>query len=289
MDEDIKYLKYDEDKSSYGFVRNEDNADFAMIPLDQYKKLVKRRSVFDELANAKAATKREKPESKEPMMPEAPQGYEVIPTEELNGYKNLLRILNDRACQEVKKSQTDEYGYRILDVWQGEEILVRRSKKCTVDVSVPVKKIKMETPYSIKMNMAEADFIIEKNLQQYYAPILDINGYEFFVKLDEIFGKEYMEDFLLTDYLQGFALEFFSKSFSEMSLGVKANFLHGKYSGIIHQNKVEKNLDYSKTLDFANWLDSFGKTIIYNILDLHPNYGTGLWEVTVLATGFFEK
>ena len=50
--------------------------------------------------------------------------YVVVPKNEYYGLRNALRIVHDRALQQVDKSKVDEHGYRLLRCDSDRDILL---------------------------------------------------------------------------------------------------------------------------------------------------------------------
>lgn len=88
-----------------------------------------------------------------------PEGMVAISEEELNGYKKAIRIVRDRALQQVEKSKADEHGYTLLraDRRQYE----RKSGKAWL--------VTKSTPYSIKIAPKDALYMIETDLREFYS------------------------------------------------------------------------------------------------------------------------
>ena len=81
----------------------------------------------------------------------------LIPIEEYNGYEKALRIVHDRALQQIEKSKADEHGYTPL----------RAEKRCYKSLSYAW-LITRRTPYSIKIKLEDAMTLIERDLSEHY-------------------------------------------------------------------------------------------------------------------------
>ncbi len=84
--------------------------------------------------------------------------YAIVPISEYNGFQKAVRIVRDRALQQIDKAKADEHGYTLLkaerrkfDRESGEAWLI--SKK---------------TPYSAKINLNDAFEIIKRDLLDFY-------------------------------------------------------------------------------------------------------------------------
>lgn len=95
--------------------------------------------------------------------------FVLLPINEFNGMKKAVRIVNDRALQQVDKSKTDEFGFRLL------RAELRYCKEAKGNLWLVTK----ETPYSLKMDLAAASIIIENRLREcfYWVDEIDLNKY----------------------------------------------------------------------------------------------------------------
>ena len=84
--------------------------------------------------------------------------FVMIPRKEYNGLQNALRIVNDRALQQIDKSKADEYGFRFL---RGEMRYYRKGRG-------ELYLITKETPYSVKLDVSEVKYLIENKLRELY-------------------------------------------------------------------------------------------------------------------------
>lgn len=83
-------------------------------------------------------------------------------------YLNALRIIGDRARQQVEKSKADEHGYRLL-----------RATKKNYEKDHKAWYIRKETPYSIKMDDTKlAYFKITQDLYDYYNYVFDQSDHD---------------------------------------------------------------------------------------------------------------
>ena len=72
------------------------------------------------------------------------------------GYEKALRILNDRALQNIDRNIADEHGYTLL-----------RAEK-TVYKKYEGWRIVKSTPHSLKIDLETAKFLIMQDLRKYY-------------------------------------------------------------------------------------------------------------------------
>lgn len=85
--------------------------------------------------------------------------YSFIDIEKYNGLRKALRIVRDRALQQIDKQIADEHGYRLVRA-----AIVKYSRNSIYDVW----KITKSTPYSIKLGIEEAAYLIKQDMVDYY-------------------------------------------------------------------------------------------------------------------------
>lgn len=85
--------------------------------------------------------------------------YAFIDIEKYNGLRKALRIVRDRALQQIDKQIADEHGYRLVRAAR-----VEYSRSSTHKVW----KITKSTPYSIKLGIEEAAYLIKQDMVDYY-------------------------------------------------------------------------------------------------------------------------
>ena len=95
--------------------------------------------------------------------------YVMLPINEYNGLKKAVRIVNDRALQQIDKSKADKYGFRIL----------RAGKSYHREGKGMVYLVTKETPFSIKIGLSEAWSLIENRLREiyYWVDEFDLNDF----------------------------------------------------------------------------------------------------------------
>lgn len=91
------------------------------------------------------------------------QEYVLVPVKEFNGLQKALRIINDRAVQQIDKSIVDIHGYQFL----------RANRKEIKENKEKYWYVTWRTPYSLKMNPEEVLVIITHDLKTYYGYIED--------------------------------------------------------------------------------------------------------------------
>ena len=92
--------------------------------------------------------------------------YVLVPINEFNGLKKAVRIVNDRALQQIDKSKTDEHGFRLLRA---------DLKRYQHGSDGRLWLITKETPYSSKMAVDEASALIENKLRELYWWVDEVN------------------------------------------------------------------------------------------------------------------
>lgn len=78
---------------------------------------------------------------------------------DFNGYENALRILHDRALQEIDKSKADEHGYRLL---RGDNRAIKGHSDHYLWL------VTKATPHSLQIPPATAKFLIQQDLMHFY-------------------------------------------------------------------------------------------------------------------------
>lgn len=118
------------------------------------------------------------------------EGTVSIPQNEYNGYQKALRIVRERALQQVDKARSDEHGYTVL----------RADRR-------PCKKTKKEawlitrsTPHSIKIPLSDVRALILMDLKEFYGyrelPVLEKSD-RYIKKLDIKTMLEYYHDYYI--------------------------------------------------------------------------------------------
>jgi len=97
--------------------------------------------------------------------------YALISIEEYHGFQKALRIVRERALQQIDKGQADKHGYTLLRAEEG---------RYSYDYDSPAWLITMRSPYSIKIPLKEVSFLIKKDLTDFYG----------FVELPMIYDRE---------------------------------------------------------------------------------------------------
>ena len=120
-----------------------------------------------------------------------PEGMVAITEQELNGYKKAVRIVRDRAKQQIDKAKADEHGYTLM----------RADKRQYDREAGKAWLITMSTPYSIKLSLSEASAIIERDLRDFYGlrdrPIVEEFDYGYRKVLSVSDLLEYYERFIV--------------------------------------------------------------------------------------------
>ena len=88
--------------------------------------------------------------------------FVLIPLKEYNGLQNALRIVKDRALQQIDRAKADENGYTLIDAHKEESnfwVITR------------------QTPYSLHMPLDAASSLIKNDLEKHYS-FLDVERKE---------------------------------------------------------------------------------------------------------------
>lgn len=167
-----------------------------------------------------------------------PEGMVAVSEEELNGYKKAVRIVRDRAKQQIDKAKADKNGYTLL---RAEKRKYGRDKGSAWLIT-------KGTPYSIKMDFAEASALIAQDLREFYG-FIDIPAWDW--------KGRYEQEKL---------------SIKEM-LSYNDSYKNGDRSGM--QNE--------KILFYLDWLDGYRWKIIFEVSRFAQNHATGCYEVSYWA------
>lgn len=167
-----------------------------------------------------------------------PEGMVAVSEEELNGYKKAVRIVRDRAKQQIDKAKADKNGYTLL---RAEKRKYGRDKGSAWLIT-------KGTPYSIKMDFAEASALIAQDLREFYG-FIDIPAWDW--------KGRYEQEKL---------------SIKEM-LSYNDSYKNGDRSGM--QNE--------KILFYLDWLDRYKWKIIFEVSRFAQNHATGCYEVSYWA------
>lgn len=225
IDVNYKYLNIIEDadtgKTGVEWLSSEKGAKYVLLPIQGYMGLL-----------------------------EASRGTSVpdtvtIPVDEYNGLQKALKIVRDRAVQQIDKAKADEHGYTLLradyraysyryasDAW-----LVTRN-----------------SPYSVKMSLSEASAMLKRDLTDYY-------GYRELPMLESI---DYPDRTILRRWdIKDF---FATLTFFHEYMGNRGNI---------------GNAELLKKLDFLEACDC---KLAFEVSKIARNYATGCYEVSYWAT-----
>lgn len=175
--------------------------------------------------------------------------YVLVPVNEFNGLKKAVRIVNDRALQQIDKSKTDEHGFRLLRA---------DLKRYQYGKDSRLWLVTKETPYSCKMAVDEASALIENKLRELYCWV------------DEVNLQNYTDDRLdvWETRLSGEELGTAREQWHDAECREKYNFLieNSEKGRAVYQCFREHN------------------AMILEVSKLSVNYAQGLYEVTYWAT-----
>lgn len=110
--------------------------------------------------------------------------YVLLNINEFNGLKKAVRIVNDRALQQIDKSKADEYGFRLL----------RAGKSYNREAKGMMYLVTKETPYSIKMRLDEAWALIETTLRELYYWLDEFDLNDFAPSPEEYKSSSYIDN-----------------------------------------------------------------------------------------------
>lgn len=158
-DSEHVFLKVGDDKKIYR-VESLKLADFVRVPVSDYVSVAEWNDLIEQ-NNVLAEKKNDADTVK-------------ISKEEYNGYENSIRIIRDRAKQQVDKAKTDEHGYTLLRADYKTYNYSRKSEKAWL--------VTKSTPHSIKIPLSTAKTLLKRDLEEFYRyvdyPVLEYdNGY----------------------------------------------------------------------------------------------------------------
>lgn len=93
----------------------------------------------------------------------------VISESEYNGYLNAIRVIKDRALQQVSKSEADEHGYKFLRS--------RRRWYMHENDRIQLWLVTKQTPYSVKMPVDVVERSVLSDLETSYNSLITITDY----------------------------------------------------------------------------------------------------------------
>lgn len=169
----------------------------------------------------------------------------MISVNEYNGYLNAIRIVRDRAIQQIDRNRADKHGYTLVKA----EKRAYKDEKIRYDRNAWV--ITKSTPYSLKIGLQEVSYMIERDLSEFYnyktLPVVRSNNAGY---------KEHLSINGLLDYYERYYLK-----------------------------KMDRNSIYDEAERKAlSWMDELNGIVVFNITRIGRNYGTGCFEVTYWAT-----
>ena len=232
------FLKMKED-GAYKKTKTLEEADFVRVPADEFVSLTEWNSLIDEYQLLQVQLQRQK---------NADETAQIIriPIEEYHGYQNCLRILRDRALQQIDKAQADKYGYTL-----------KYADRRMYDRAYPNLRayfITKVTPISLKVDFETAFFLIRKDLQAFYnyvklpsfavtptAPKVPLTARELLLATQQKEDQFYSYDFYVDN--------------SDKGRQIKA------------------------------FLDGDERPIIFEMIKVGSNIGQGVYEVSYWATG----
>lgn len=182
---------------------------------------------------------------------ESEAGYIMLPIEQYHGLKKAVRIVNDRALQQIDKSKTDKYGFRLLRADR------KRFKKHDGTLWLVTK----ETPYSSKIALHEARALIENKLREVYYWV------------DEMNLEDYVDEETET-------LDRYRHQIYESDLPKICKQWHDKD----HRDRFEFLGDNSEKGRATMKCWQAHDSMIVEISKISVNYAQGLYEVSYWAT-----
>ena len=188
--------------------------------------------------------------------------FVLVPIKEYHGYENALRILREKSLLNAEKSKADEHGYT----------LKLASESIRKDFGISAWKISAETPYSLKIGLENAAFLIEKDLRAYYGmpdpDELPEDRVSFYKKRAKMFTPQ-----------------------RDVSWEVIYNNLSWAENSLVNDpfvNKEQRQMEIDECRTLINLHEKYQDRIILGIESISANYGNGRFQVTYIATKLAE-
>lgn len=177
-----------------------------------------------------------------------------VTQDDYNGLANALRIVRDRALQQIDKSKADDHGYRLL---RGDYRSYDKGK-------YKAWLITKSTPYSIKIPFKKAYSIMAKDLKDFYGYVGKIKVS--YIPSHSVYGTEETSVLSSTDLIK-ISDEMADESYS------------GNQEGFYLDNSPKGHAvyDYFKK-------HGIGQEITFEISKVSANYAQGVYEITYWST-----
>lgn len=167
-----------------------------------------------------------------------------IDISDYHGYKKAVRIVRDRAIQQIDKSQADEHGYRLLRADLRQYSREQNNKGWLITRS---------TPYSVKMGLEDAYAMILFDLREYY-------GYRDIPKIEAHAGS-------LSKYVD-----------------FDADEILDYYKRFYVDKDTRRNISNQEMLRKLDFMDSCDGKFAFEINRIASNASAGVYEVSYWAT-----
>ena len=178
----------------------------------------------------------------------------LISIEDYHGYEKAVRVVHDRAMQQIRPAITDEHGYQLISA---DKTYIKGHFG-----GLPVWRISKTTPYSIQIPLVDVKELIELDLRRYY---------------------HYMEekDLRFVDVSSGNPVW---KSMTREGFATELMKYLREPDAVEKFRHLEVPMKY--ILDFMDGLISMhGESFIISVEKLSANHGKGIYTVAYLATG----
>ena len=242
MDKETTMLRKTKE-GNFMIAHSRDEADYIRLPIDQYVDPREWNELIDELEFTRSELLKFKHLC---LPPNSRKDTVVISKEEFNGLSKLLRIVRKRALQQIERSTADKHGYTLRLC---EEKAYDRSSH-PVQMAYSVLKT---TPYSLKIDLETACFMIMKDLKEFYN----------FIDLSSVSTISYPQKTTITvnDFL------------SAIRQKEDSNFSDDYY--IVDS-------DYGYLL--KEYVDQLPNAVSFEIIKIGSNIGQGVYEVSYWST-----
>lgn len=234
------FLKKNED-GRFIRVNVSSEADYVRVPVSKYISVESWNNLMRQYAHVK-----KRYEMLRSAQPDFDGETVTIPLTQYNGFLNGLRIIHDRALQQIDRQSADQHGYTL-----------KYADLRAYDRAFPNYKaylIVKQTPISLKINLEAASFIMIQSLTKYYNYI-DIS------KVSTASNPEVLK-ISVHDLLKA------------QEQKRDSNYRYDFY--------VENSNDGRKIKEY---LDGCPDSIIFEVAKISSNIGQGVYEISYWATG----
>lgn len=181
-----------------------------------------------------------------------------IPISEYNGYRKAVRIVTDRALQQIDKSEADGNGFRLL----------RAEKRYCREYDGMLWYVVKQTPHSLKIPSMDALEVSVRTLREQFKFIDDVDLGKFYLD-SEISEMEKNAGKVMVTRISGQLMPKAAEQWSDEVFRSERDFLV--------QNNVTGRALYRAFAQFEG-------LFIIGIAGISQNYAQGVYEISYWAT-----